>query len=328
MITIESLEQKHIQEAAELFVDSYKAQRKRLDYLPAQYENPEVAARLLQDMLTTQTGVAAISNGRLVGYLTGYAQIPHFKGLSQGAYVPEWAHSVAGEQGRNATFQLMYDRIAAEWIDQGSYTQAITYFASDTALQDLLYWNGFGMVTVDAIRLCQGDENDDASLDANTIIRQAHADDLPQLIQLDVALRQYLARSPVFFLFQEHEYDQAAQEFLGEDIVSAVAEQNGRLVACIRGTMQKEDGCTIVRDESVMGINFGYTDPNVRGTGIGRRLLAYVLAWGRRSHKVGCAVDFESANVLGRIFWLKHFQAACFSAIRFADPRITCSSTE
>jgi GNAT superfamily N-acetyltransferase len=101
-----------------------------------------------------------------------------------------------------------------------------------------------------------------------------------------------------------------------------VAERDRRLLACMRGTLRKEDGCTIVQDASVMGIDFAFTDPGVRGTGIGRRLLGEILNWGRSKRKKACAVDFESANALGSAFWLKHFNPVCFSAIRHVDPRV------
>lgn len=71
-----------------------------------------------------------------------------------------------------------------------------------------------------------------------------------------------------------------------------------------------------------MGINFGFTDPGIRGTGVGAKILDKILEWGRSKGKTACAVDFESANVLGRSFWLHHFKAVCFSAIRFVDPKV------
>jgi GNAT superfamily N-acetyltransferase len=110
--------------------------------------------------------------------------------------------------------------------------------------------------------------------------------------------------------------------FLGENSISIVAARDHHVLACIRGRSQKEDACTIVQDASVMGIDFAYTDPSVRGTGIGRRILGEILEWGASQQKTGCAVDFESANVLGRAFWLRHFKAVCFSAIRHVDPRV------
>jgi GNAT superfamily N-acetyltransferase len=215
----------------------------------------------------------------------------------------------------------MYDQMSHTWAGDGCFTQAVTFFASDNALRELLYWSGFGLLVVDAIReIHPADVGQNEALDPEIVIRRANADDLPELARLDDALVTYLSGSPTFL--RAHLDRDPAQAFLGDDVISIVAERDGQLLACIRGTRQKEDGCTIVRDESVMGIDFGYTDASVRRAGIGSRILAEVLAWGREKGKAGCAVDFESANVLGRGFWLNHFGAVCYSAIRFVDPRV------
>jgi GNAT superfamily N-acetyltransferase len=277
-------------------------------------------------MIEAQPGVVAISGSKLVGYLTGYAHIPNFKGISPGVYVPEWAYSVPETPDQGRILQSMYDAIAREWVSQGCCTHAITFFASDTALRDLLYWNGFGLLVVDAIRPIEWDDrHSSTAIDAGITIRSATGDDLLGLARLDKELCTYLSESPIFLHHQEHDEQETAVRFLGEKVVSVVAEQDGRIMACIRGTDQKQDSCTIVQDESVMGINFGFTDPCIRGTGVGRAILEHVLEWGRSGQKTACAVDFESANVLGRSFWLRHFEAVCFSAIRFVDPRVTHS---
>ncbi len=321
MIAIEPFVKKHIKDAAALFVAGYKAQCERFDYLPVEYGQMETVAALLQDIAGTQTGVAAVVDGRLAGYLIGYSGIPNFKGLSRGVYVPEWGHAVAGELAVERVFQSMYDAMSREWAGDGSFTHAITFFADDVRLRDLLYWSGFGLVVVDAVRSTRWDAGDDRPHIEGLTVRRAQHADLPELIRLDGALSHYLAQAPVFLTHEPSDEQVVAGEFLGQDGVSVVAEKEGRLVGCIRGKLRKEDSCTSVQGESMMGIDFGYTDPAVRRTGVGEQLLARVLAWGRERGKAGCAVDFESANVLGRRFWLKHFEALCFSAIRFADPR-------
>jgi len=235
VITIEPFAQKHIEDAARLFVSSYKNQKEHIGCLPSNFEKLETVTRLLEGILETHPGVVAISDRRLTGYLTGFIKIPDFKGISLGVYVPEWAHSAENIPGKS--FQSMYDSISRDWVSDGCFTHAVTFFASDTTLRDLLYWSGFGLLVVDAIS-------------------------------------------------------------------------------------QKEDSCAIVQDANVMGIDFAYTDPSVRELGIGRRILGEILEWGKSKHKTGCAVDFESANVLGRAFWLRHFNAVCFSAIRYVDPRV------
>jgi GNAT superfamily N-acetyltransferase len=112
------------------------------------------------------------------------------------------------------------------------------------------------------------------------------------------------------------------EAFLGEDTITIIAERDHRILSCIRGRSRQDNACTIVRDPCMMGIDFAFTEQSVRGTGLGRRILRDILEWGRSRGKTGCAVDFESANVLGRTFWLKHFRTICVSTIRHVDPRV------
>jgi GNAT superfamily N-acetyltransferase len=242
---------------------------------------------------------------------------------SNGIMISIWAHSVENGPGKGKIFQSMHDTISRNWVCDGCFTHAVTFFASDTTLRDLLYWSGFGLLVVDAIRaINQGDLNNYDELGSEIVIRNANDGDLEELTRLDNELVTYLSRSPTFLFAERNEEPETAKAFLGENSISVVAEQGHRLLACIRGTGQKEDSCTIVQDMSVMGIDFAYTDPSVRGTGIGRRILGEILEWGKSKQMTGCAVDFESANVLGRTFWLKHFRTVCFSAIRHVDPRV------
>ncbi len=321
---IQPFTQTHIEDAAQLFITHYKTQRAPIPYLPSTYANRETIAGLLANMLQTNPGVVALSKSKLVGYLTGYAKIPYFKGLNSGAYSPEWAHAVLETPERERVFQSMYTHIAHTWVHAESVTHAITFFASDTALRDLLYWNGFGMLVVDAIRPTATDDLDEAAdLGDSITIRRANEGDADALVRLDSDLTQYLARSPTFLFTEDEDPVEIAQGFLADDAFSAVAEKDQQLLACIRGQARKEDSCTIVQDASITGIDFAYTAPQARSTGIGKRLLREVLCWGHARGQVGCAVDFESANVLGRAFWLKHFTPLCFSAIRYVDPRVT-----
>ncbi|MBN1937537.1 MAG: GNAT family N-acetyltransferase [Anaerolineae bacterium] len=322
MIMIEPLAVKHIEDAAALFVAAYKAQRRRFGYLPAEYEQTDAVAALLRDMLNAQAGVAAIVDRRLAGYLTGYSRIPNLKGLSQGVYVPDWGHAVAVGDSVERVFQPMYDAMSRDWVSGGNFTHAITFWANDTPLRDLLYWNGFGLLGIDAVRSTQQSLEDNVPQISGVTVRRAQRADLPELFRLDRELRCYMAQAPIFLAHEPSNEQEMAEAFLGQVTFSAVAEREGRLVGCIRGKLRKEDSCTSVQGESMMGIDFGYTAPEVRRTGVGEQLLAQVLAWGRERGKAGCAVDFESANVLGRHFWLKHFGALCFSAIRFVDPRV------
>ena len=321
MRTIEPFAQDHIQDAAQLFIAEYSRQRRSRDCLPAKYADKDTVSGLLKAMLDKHPGVVALSGSSLVGYLTGYTNIPDFKGISPGVYTPEWAHGSAQDSGH--VYQPMYEAIARIWAGEGWFTHGLTFFSSDLELRDLLYWNGFGLLVVDAVRaMNRGVPGDEVETDSGVVVRQAGRGDVDALARLDNELDTYLSGSPTFlYRSPGHEPDIAA-EFLGADMTSVVAEVDGRVLACIRGRDVHDNACTIVRGPSLMGIDFAWTDPGVRGAGIGTQILAEILDWGRERQKKGCAVDFESANALGTAFWLRHFEAICYSAIRHVDPKV------
>lgn len=326
MISIEPFEERHIEDAAKLFAKGYKRQRDAIGSLSEKYANTETIVPLLSRVKATYPGIVAISDGQLIGYLTGVSNIQNLKGTSSGVYIPEWAHHLDSGPDRERTFQSMYTTMSREWVASGCFTHLITAFASDTVLGNLLYWNGFGLLGVDAIRPMDPiDLNTHDSLGLSFTIRRAREDDAESLINLDFDLMDYLSSPPVFMFSSKETEAQIANAFLNDSTISFVAEVDNRIVACIRGTIRGENACTVVRDDSIVAVNFGYTDPSVRGSGIADALLNEVLSWGRSEGKSACSVDFESANVLGRAFWLKHFKALCHSSVRHVDPRVTVS---
>jgi GNAT superfamily N-acetyltransferase len=62
--------------------------------------------------------------------------------------------------------------------------------------------------------------------------------------------------------------------------------------------------------------------PEARHTGVGTALLSRVIDWARSAGFERLAVDFETANVLARRFWLRAFSPICLSLERHLDDRL------
>lgn len=323
MISIEPFAERHVHDAAQLFIRNYRRERDHSVDLPTKYTELETISRLLDDIWKGHPGIVAISNGRLSGYLLGFTGIREFKGISLGVYVPEWGHSAVLGSGREEVIQSLYTAMAEQWIAMECYTHAISFFAADEQLQDVLCWNGFGLLVVDALRPIDPPEfTPQTAEDSKIVIRSARASDLPELVRLDRELTTYLSGAPTGLYSAQVGPSQPMEAYLDDDKISVVAGRGDRLLAFIRGTTEKLDGCTVVRDVGIMGIDFAYTAPSARNLGLGSKILVEILRWGRARQKGACAVDFESANALGRAFWFRYFKPVCLSAIRHIDPRI------
>jgi len=84
----------------------------------------------------------------------------------------------------------------------------------------------------------------------------------------------------------------------------------------------QEDASYVILDEKTASITMAFTKEHLRGRGIGATLLKHSLDWAKSEGYERCAVDFEPENVLGRSFWLRHFEPVSFALIRQVDGRI------
>jgi GNAT superfamily N-acetyltransferase len=70
-------------------------------------------------------------------------------------------------------------------------------------------------------------------------------------------------------------------------------------------------------------ITGAYTKEDIRQRGIGTALLNHSLEWARSAGYRNCAVEFESANIIGSRFWYGNgFKPVCYSLARRVDERI------
>jgi GNAT superfamily N-acetyltransferase len=76
------------------------------------------------------------------------------------------------------------------------------------------------------------------------------------------------------------------------------------------------------------GIGGAFTAPEARRSGIGMALLSGVVDWARADGFERVSVDFETANMLARRFWLRSFTAVCLSFERHLDDRLVDRAPE
>lgn len=318
MIKIIQFQEKHIEDTAKLFITKYLAQRKKHRELPEKYADIDVIMSMHKKMVSNNPAVVALSNQRVVGYMSGYQNIQAYKGSSSGVYIPEWAHSSIEDEQKEKIYQKLYRHLAQSWIADRCYTHCLTYFADDLLLPKFLYSFGFGMLVIEGLRPIKELKVDQLS---DITLREICIEDLPELKNLSKKLNIHLNSSPIFLNSLQSKDDLTAK-FFAKGIKAFVAENDGQIISCIRAMIDQGPGCTIVQDVGTLGVNFGYTDPNFRGTGVATHLLNELLKWGLANEMKCCVVDFESQNIEGANFWLRYFKPICYSVIRKVDDRI------
>ena len=311
-LQIVSLEEKHLEDAAELVTMRYHSLRSRLPALPARCEQPQAILELLRDLPVEAGGVAAVRGNRLVGFLTGMA-LPEFMG-QRSVYSPDWANGVAPDQSRRIT-EEMYTRLSDRWVADGCYAHFVSVMAHDR--QDVEAWNwlGFGLVNVDGVRPLTSIRAGSAGVE----VRQATAQDARELCELGRALERHVAVAPTFWL---HELEDFGERLNNPGNMAWLAHEAGKTVGFIALEPGEECDCALLRDEKTTHISGAFTVEAARGRGVAAALLDQALTWARAQGYARCAVDFESANSLATRFWMRWFEPVSFSLERRIDERV------
>jgi ribosomal protein S18 acetylase RimI-like enzyme len=322
----------YIPEAARLFVQSYRKQRLATPMLPSTMENQQHVEAMLADTFDASNGLAATQDGKLLGYL-GWFLVDHFRDSERkGAYVPEWGHACI-EEGKAQIYAALYRAAGEQWTAAGCQVHAITLLAHDQAAEKIWFWNGFGMVVVDAIRPMQPL---DIPYDTRLTIRKATPADADALTQLDAEHWQHYSRSPIFMAPR-----------IGKDVAENIAflerpknsvwlaDAGSGLAGFMRydgydfenvAVLESEDGIVITgayvrpayRGQKV-AVALAYTRPAYRGQKVAVALLDAALKdYAARGLKY-CTLDFESSNPEAASFWMKYFDPVCLSLLRVPE---------
>jgi len=301
----------HLEAAAVLAASRFTRLREEQPLLPSRYASSTAFAPLLRNLLSTGApGAAAIRGDRLVGYLTGW-RMPSFRG-QRSTYSPEWANGAEPAESQ-VIYEELYRRLAADWASDGFVAHYVSVYPNDPGALRAFHWLEFGMHAVDAIRGLEPLSRPTREVE----IRSAEMDDLEALMQLDHGLWRHMQGAPTF-LPQEPRGRAHWEEWLQGDPTRYT------LLALVRhepaGFLSlgpaNDDVSTIIVDEGTTSIYGAFTRQEMRGKGIATALLDHALERARQAEYRRCAVDFESANVDGARFWLKHFRPVCLSLFR------------
>lgn len=307
------LSEEHLEDAAALACSRYNELRREIPLLPSRYAEVSTLLPLLHKIVKSGPGIAAVRQGRLVGFLTGWL-MPSFRGR-RAVLSPEWGNAVDTENGRRIC-EEMYTHISASWVADGYMTHLIGKLPNDRDGIDVWHWLGFGMIAVDALRDLGPAHGPSAKVD----IRRGGREDIADAMMLIDALKRYSASAPTFLVQTEQQDQQYYEEWLiNPDNALWLAYDGTEALAFMQHGPASMDTCTIIQDEKTTSITGAYTKENVRCKGIASTLLNRSLEWARGEGYERCAVDFEPMNPLATRFWLKYFKPVCYTLVRHVD---------
>lgn len=315
-LEITSWQPQYTAEAAELFVQQYQQQRRAVPALPDYLANAGQVVSRIEQLLRISSGVMAVKNGRLIGYLAWYL-VPNFRDTPRlGAYVPEWGHGTVDE-GKATIYRALYRAAAAQWAAAGCQVHAITLLAQDREAEHVWFWQGFGLTVVDAVRPVRPFDSPPQTL---LHIRQATVADAPALTALDAEHWQHYSQPPILMTPRSGLDTVGNAAFLSQPRNTVwLACAGDSLAGFLRCSGHDFDGVAIVEAEQTMAVIGVYVRPAYRGQRAAAALLDAALRHYETRGFTCCALNFESFNPEATAFWLRYFEPVCYSLLRVPE---------
>ena len=310
-IEIVSYSDHYLPEMWELWKTQYQAEFSTATVMPeTSVKSKREVEAFLKKGADSRFVAVARKESEVVGYM--FFQVFPFHG-DLTAFCPIIAHAETKEI-RRTVFEKLYSHLSAALFDRGIRNHVVTYFAHDEALDSTVFALGFGMIVIDAFR----DTQSISSRADSFGITKATPNETHALEVLGEKSREYYLDAPIF-LNRDKESKQYYRDLLSrDDMAIYIASIDGNQVGFMSVRRNKDLRFIDLCDPSTAMIDKigAYIEPEYRRRGIGTCLLSRCVEWCRLNGMRRIHVDFESANVPGRSFWLEFFTETMRSAKR------------
>ena len=317
-IQIVPLGPEHLEQATEMVAARYRAQKSWSPFLPGRFEDPAAILPRLQDHVGNVPAVAALRGDRVIGFVLTF--LVNNRGERM-AYVPDFGHAALSEDCYSV-YRQMYATIADQWLANGCFLHAITFYPHESEAIEAWFSVGYGLAVMDALQpLARA--WDPVRLSPDIHIRRGGPDDVDRVTPLELGLDRHLSASPAYLPFLVEDGRQGWQRWLADEKHALwLAHQGDEAVAYVR--FEPSEGLVLpTSSDQTVAITGAYTREEIRGQGVGTALLQRGFEWARGAGYTHCSVDFESANLPGSRFWLgSGFVPVCRSLMRRVDKRL------
>jgi GNAT superfamily N-acetyltransferase len=280
----------HVEGAAALLAERHAAHRAVEALLP---ERSDFAGQIAKER-EDATGAVALEHGAIAGFLLGQRR-DNF----MGAHI--WSH-VAGHAVREPELvRDLYAKAARQWVEDGVTRHFVFVPSHDAELVDAWFRLSFGASGALAMRETFPEEPFDAGVE----VRHGTRDDYPEAARLELEMSRSMQPSPSFSGIELQPYEEVLAEWLedgDEDFELFVAERDGRVVG--QFLLYRRPPDLRVPDQSI-DLAQASTEPEARGTGVGRALTAHVIRWADEHGYPTMTTDWRMTNLWASRFWPK-----------------------
>ncbi|MCY7304325.1 MAG: GNAT family N-acetyltransferase [Thermoleophilia bacterium] len=292
----------YLDEAASLLARRHATHRVAEPFLPASYEQLDIARAAIEALATVDaSGAVASRGGTVVGFLIGTLRED-----------PIWGPNVWVEPAGHAVDEAedvrdLYAFAAARWVEGGRTSHYAVVPAVDARVLDAWVRLGFGQQHIHAIRVAPVAPL--AQAVPGIGIRRAVYEDLDALAEIELLLPAHQMLSPVFSSLGPPPFEEVRAEweedFGDPKFATFVAVRDGEVVGSAIGCSVTESGLHsgLTRPDHAAHLGFAAVRDGARGAGIGRALAETVLDWAAADGYPCVVTDWRATNLLSSRAW-------------------------
>ncbi len=291
----------HVDVAAELLAERHERQRGAEPLLPA-----DVDFRAQIEREWRVDGASGVISPR--GYLFGRPDRHGWFTVGIGG------HAVRGdaEHARD-----LYAAAAARWVEAGRREHMVFVPASDAALVDAWFRLSFGASAVLAMRETGLEE----PYAGGVTIRPGTRDDFGDAARLELAMNAAMQPSPSFSGLALQSAEEVEAEWRDDPDIDLfelfVAERDNRIVGDL--LLYRRPADLRVPPDSI-DLGQASTEPEARGTGVGRALTAHAIRWAYENGYPALTTDWRLTNLWASRFWPRRGFRTTFLRLHRAIP--------
>jgi GNAT superfamily N-acetyltransferase len=205
-------------------------------------------------------------------------------------------------EGDREAMRDLYAAVAQRWVDEG-FTQHAAFVPShDAELVDAWFRLSFGASSALAMRETAPEE----PFDGDVSIRPGTPDDYDETARLDLAMLESMLPAPSFSGLDLESREEIAAEWKAdphpENYELFVGERDGRIVGHVLLYRRPPD---LRVPPNGIDLSQASTEPEARGTGVGRALTAHAIRWAYENGYPVMTTDWRMTNLWASRFWPK-----------------------
>src|SRR5579872_1184273 len=269
-LRIVPFDQSFLDEAAVLLAARHRRDREHESALPARFAEPSAAHAAVQAawQATDASGVAALRDGHLAGFLIGAPEISEVWGRS--VWVRYGAHALAATEDGDL-YRDLYAAVAPRWLERGCFAHYAELPADDVAGLDAWFRLSFGLQQ--GYGICPlpvpAPDLPETPRDAAITIRRAGPDDRDAVAEMGGILWTHMGRSPIYSVRLPEDFERrhtpAAEALADPQVTVWLAEQDGVALGAMEITPLTPGDDLLDAPESCCHLVFAATREDARG---------------------------------------------------------------